>query len=140
MKISEDVWDVVLNLGLAFIIYASMSYALSTPIPLTAVVSDSMEPNLYKGDMLLVYGTQDIELRDIIIYENPSTGLPVVHRVIEIEDGKFITKGDNNNENDIEAGITPGPVSINQVQGKSVFRVPLLGWVKILFLEALGAI
>ena len=138
MKISEEAWDIILNLGLAFVIYASLGYALSTGVPLTAVVSDSMEPNLYKGDMLVIYGTQEIEVGDIIVYQNPKTNLPIVHRVIEDVDGKFITKGDNNPADDVTLGITDNPVSPVQVQGKAVVKLPLLGWVKILFLRALG--
>lgn len=138
MRIGEEVWDLILNLGLAFIIYASLGYALSTPVPLTAVVSDSMEPNLYKGDMLLVYGTPQIEVGDVIVYQNPKTNLPIVHRVLEIQDNKFITKGDNNPADDITLGITDNPVSPEQVQGKTMMKLPLLGWVKILFLRLLG--
>lgn len=138
MKVGEEAWDLVLNLGLAFVIYASLGYALSTDVPLTAVVSDSMEPNLYKGDMLLVYGTQEVGVGDVIIYQNPLTNLPVVHRVIEMENGEFITKGDNNPADDVTLGITDGPVSMGQVHGKSVLRIPLLGWVKIMFLRMFG--
>lgn len=138
MRIGEEAWDLVLNLGLAFVIYASLGYALSTDVPLTAVVSDSMEPNLYKGDMLLVYGTQDVAVGDIIVYQNPKTNLPIVHRVIEDQDGDFITKGDNNAADDITLGITDNPVSIEQVHGKSIFKLPYLGWVKIMFLRGIG--
>jgi len=135
----DEGWEIILNFGLAFLIYISLGYMLSTDMPLTAVVSDSMEPKFYKGDMLLVYGIQQAEVGDVVIYQNPKTHLPVVHRVIEVDgEGRYITKGDKNTANDIDLGITNGPVSNNQLHGKVLFRVPYLGWVKIIFLRTIG--
>ncbi len=136
VNLAEEVWDFIIGLGLAFIVYSSMGYALDTDMPLTAVVSDSMEPVYYKGDMLLVVGTEDIEVSDVIIYQNPTTNLPIVHRVIEItEDGRYITKGDNNALDDVTGGIVPAPIPHSALHGKSIFKMPYLGWVKIVFLR-----
>ncbi|MFH1786101.1 MAG: signal peptidase I [archaeon] len=134
-RVFGEVWEIVVGLGLAFVLYAGMSFAFHTPVPLTAVVSDSMEPNYYKGDMLVVYGSS-YGVGDVVVYENPRTSLPIVHRVVNVtDDGRFITKGDNNPQDDVSSGITPAPVGEESVLGKSVLRVPYLGWIKILFMR-----
>lgn len=135
----EDGWDFIAGFGLAFIIYQSMGFALSTTMPLTAVVSYSMLPVYDKGDMLLLYGGGDYGLGDVIVYINPETQLPIVHRVVKItDDSRYVTKGDNNPDNDVNLGIVREPVPKSAVQGKVLLRFPFLGWVKILFLRYVG--
>ena len=91
-----------------------------------------------KGDIMILVGEEakDINSGDILVFEANSKH-PVIHRVVEkwSDEGNyyFQTKGDNN------------PMSYSQLQeteipeekiiGKAVFRVPLLGWVKIGFTE-----
>lgn len=135
----EDGWDFIAGFGLAFIIYQSMGFALSTTMPLTAVVSYSMLPVYEKGDMLLLYGGGDYGLGDVVVYINPETQLPIVHRVVKItDDSRYVTKGDNNPDNDVNLGIVREPVPKSAVQGKVLLRFPFLGWVKILFLRYVG--
>jgi len=134
-KAGKELWELISGFGLAFILYHSMAFALNTQDPLTAVVSDSMIPVFYKGDMLLVYGAPNYTVGDIVVYSNPATSLPIVHRIIEVTpDGKFVTKGDNNPVAD-PGYITPGPIPPEVVKGKVFFRIPFVGWVKILFLR-----
>ena len=69
---------------------------------LNVVSSGSMEPVLYKGDIVLIdYDPSSVELGDIIVYkagwfENKS----VIHRVIAKQSSNnsiyYILKGDNN--------------------------------------------
>ncbi|MTK64880.1 MAG: signal peptidase I [Methanobacterium sp.] len=78
---------------------------------LNVVSSGSMEPVLYKGDIVLIdYNPSSIEVGDIIVYkaawyENKS----VIHRVVAkqtSDEGNFYTiKGDNNHVQD------PYPIS-----------------------------
>lgn len=70
-----------------------------------AVGSGSMEPNLYRGDMILIEKTNDyneIDEGDILVYQHDET--TIVHRVSEkiFEDGRYVfqTKGDNNASED----------------------------------------
>ena len=134
-SLGREVWGLISGFGLAFILYHSMAFAFNTPDPLTAVLSDSMVPVFYKGDMLVVYGAPEYHVGDIVVYENPATRLPIVHRIINItEEGSFITKGDANPVAD-PGYITPGPIWSSAVNGKVVLRLPFLGWVKILFMR-----
>ena len=134
-SLGRELWELISGFGIAFILYHSMAFAFNTPDPLTAVVSDSMIPVFYKGDMLMVYGSPEYHVEDIVVYENPATRLPIVHRIINITDeGNFITKGDNNPVAD-PGYITPGPIDPSSVKGKVILRIPFLGWVKLLFLR-----
>ncbi len=119
---------------LAFMANISMGLALNTDMPVVAVVSYSMFPFLDKGDMIIVQGG-DIKVNDIIIYDVPSQRYPIIHRVIaKNEDGSFQTKGDNNmGQLSFEKSVKK-----EQIHGKLLARVPLMGWVKIGTLQALG--
>lgn len=93
-----------------------------------AVASGSMSGAIEKGDLALIEKVEsaydDIEIEDIIAYDNDGT--IVVHRVIAIEreNGKltFKTKGDANEEVD---SIT---VSEKMVIGIVKKKIPYLGW------------
>lgn len=81
------------------------------------ILSGSMEPVIRTGSMVLVdTQTENIQSGDIIMYRLQKEN--VVHRVVEIqEDGKIITKGDNNENADF------APVTQAQVCGK-VIKMP----------------
>lgn len=66
------------------------------------VISGSMEPTIDIGD-LVVINTKFDELKenDIITFYD-AKGSFVTHRIIGIVDGKYVTKGDNNNAEDQE--------------------------------------
>jgi signal peptidase I len=88
-----------------------------------------------KGDIMFLKGVKpkDIKVGDVVVYETIKHNNPIIHRVVEISDNDFITKGDNNFRED------PDSVSPEQIKrtGKAVGRLPWLGWVKIIFVEAL---
>jgi signal peptidase len=147
-EIKETIIYIIVGLVLANVINTGLGYALHTSKPVMAVVSNSMEPTFYKGDLVVVKGVDPntIKVGDIIVYENPWRGIPVVHRVVGIEkvDGRiyFFTKGDNartNRFSDQQSGIAP-PVSEEMVKGKVIIVIPKLGWFKVLLTEFLRAI
>ncbi len=91
-----------------------------------------------KGDIIILVGKnpEDIKKMDVVVYSSDSYKYPIIHRVVQIDDTaevvKFTTKGDNNPISD------PAQVRTEQLLGKAVFRIPKLGWVKILFTELIG--
>lgn len=89
-----------------------------------AVGSGSMEPALKPGDLVIVRkaSLDSIGVGDIVAYRSPENGVVIVHRVIAIDGGVLVTKGDANPEPD------PFKVTGNMVLGKVVARVPLLGY------------
>ena len=85
-----------------------------------------MEPSIHFGDVILVKKCKENKLNigDIITFKNNNE--VITHRILEIEknEGKetlYITKGDNNNTEDI------GKVTFSSIIGKSVLIIPYLG-------------
>ena len=62
------------------------------------VLSGSMEPKFYPGDIVITKhkNKTDIKVNDIVTYRN-SDGVIITHRIIEETPEGYITKGDNNN-------------------------------------------
>ena len=84
-----------------------------------------------KGDIMIVYGRFQPKVGDVIIFE-ANTKHPIIHRIVSVdENGNIQTKGDNNE------GQLPVEKNINKkdLVGKAVFRIPKLGWVKLIFVE-----
>ncbi len=83
------------------------------------VISGSMEPAFYPGDFLIYRQQDSYAQQDIVIFH--SGGAMVTHRIVgQTEDGRFITRGDNNNTND-------EPISPAAIRGKMVLIIPALG-------------
>ena len=89
------------------------------------IVSESMRPNINVGDIIVIKKITDdnIKEEDIITFEK--NGEYVTHRVKEIKeqdgDKKYITKGDNNNIEDIEE------VKVSEIKGKVITKIPYIG-------------
>lgn len=90
------------------------------------VLSGSMETELYKGDLAIVKTVDKNTLikQDTIAFRD-NKNYVVTHRIVDIiqKKGKkeFITKGDNNNGND------SGTVSLDNIEGKYIFKISGLG-------------
>ena len=150
-----------------FVIYPGLGFLLHTTHPVVAVMSSSMEHNgdfnswweekgrwyednnfniedvkkwsfkngFNKGDIMVLKGVkfENIEVGEVVVY-NANRAEPIIHRVVKKERDYLQTKGDNNNglidfENRVEG---------KQIIGKGVFRLPLLGWVKIGFVNLIS--
>lgn len=142
-EIKETVLYIIVGLVAAYVLSTGLGFALGTEKPIMAVVSDSMEPTLYKGDLIIVKGVDLalIEEGDIIVFHNRFRGIDVVHRIVEIKESEmgriFITKGDNNLTNpypDQVMKIAP-PVTEDMVKGRVLKVVPKLGWIRVIFTE-----
>lgn len=98
----------------------------------------SWNNGLNKGDIIIVRGLRDYnyDIGDVIIFKIESQETPIIHRIVNIEiteAGKkiFSTKGDHNDAQwDYEILIME-----EQILGKSIGRVPKLGWLKLFFVE-----
>lgn len=88
------------------------------------VISGSMEPTIKVNDIVIVKKTHYSELNpgDIIVYFDKLRNMTIIHRLIEIKNGKAVTKGDANFAADI-------PFSVTQIYGKQVLIIPYLGQV-----------
>ncbi|MBD3157999.1 MAG: signal peptidase I [Candidatus Lokiarchaeota archaeon] len=119
--------------------YGIFMLSMGTTSPLVVVTSESMEPALYPGDLLILQGrpAEDIAVGDIIVYEDDWHGsAPIVHRVvsIEVENGNYyyFTQGDNN------AIIDPGNRTYDEVVGVMILRIPAVGHLSLFLRTPLG--
>ncbi len=199
----------------AYALYNGAGLLLGTPSPMVIVVSGSMEPFFYRGDVILLAGaqptqiaapevevkrttlrnvrTQDYvqsyclgqpfnelvpcsaylslllqgrardtdfsvqELRfaggndgtrlliqktgDVVVYFSRALQQPIIHRAVarlKADDGYyFLTKGDSvhNPLIDQETQIVQAAIPAEEIQGKMFFRIPLLGYVKLLIFD-----
>lgn len=91
------------------------------------VLTGSMEPTLSPGDIVIIVPTaaEDIELGDTIAFlPYPNDPTLITHRVIEKQLGPaptLRTQGDANPAPD-------DPIVAKQVVGKSIYRLPFLGY------------
>lgn len=94
-----------------------------------------------KGDIMVLYGTEtkNIKKGDVIVFRSTQPD-PIIHRVVRIykedSDIYFQTKGDHNP--DSIASLGENKVSQDSLIGRAVIRIPLLGWVKIIFTSIIG--
>lgn len=196
----------------AWLIYTVLGFILGTRTPAVIVLSGSMEPTFYRGDIMVLTGAnaenikaQAIELPfalddkplyayaktycelkdrnepieckqlipyaksgllpiskfetkqicfpsvdrcielnkkgDVVVYNSDTLGIPIIHRaVVKIyaKDGLFLlTKGDSiyNALIDQEAGLASKAISVDSLEGKTIFMIPKLGYVKLLLLD-----
>jgi signal peptidase I len=91
---------------------------------------------LSKGDIILVTSPKNLKVGDVIIFKASSVN-PIIHRVISLN--PLQTKGDHNiaqlTKNNNIAGVDETNIKEEQLVGKASFRVPFLGWAKLIFFE-----
>lgn len=114
---------------------AFLYFALPDPfgarLGVTVVSGNSMLPTYVSGDSVITWRTGDYDPGTPIVYAVPGddvgAGVFVVHRVVEVEDDGYVTRGDNNDGDD------PWRPTDREVQGEVVLRVPhgefLMRWV-----------
>lgn len=133
-----------LNFGMivssALMIWKGMMVVTSSESPIVVVLSGSMEPAFYRGDLLLLtnYESEPIRAGEIVVFKIEGRDIPIVHRAIKVhetEDGtvKFLTKGDNNSVDD-RGLYNPGQLWVrrNEVVGRARGFLPYVGIVTIL--------
>ncbi len=125
----REVVEIVAVVAIAYIFYIFIGISLGTSTPMFSVVSESMEPTLYVGEMVVIQSVKDYSEGDIVVYMRGST--PIIHRIIDKTSSGFIIKGDNNPVAD------PGIIKKEQIVGRAVLAFPLLGYPR-LFLFKLG--
>ena len=51
---------------------------------MVVVLSGSMEPSMYRGDILVLLKKPDIEIGDVVVYQIENEKIPIVHRISSI--------------------------------------------------------
>ncbi|KAF7433547.1 Signal peptidase complex catalytic subunit [Pleurotus ostreatus] len=102
-------------------LWKGMSLVTNSESPIVVVLSGSMEPAFYRGDLLFLTNpvSELYKTGDITVYKIPGADIPIVHRVLETRnfpikdwdpstsssphpvEQKMLTKGDNNHVDDL---------------------------------------
>ena len=96
-------------------------FGFSSAVVLTGSMSDTINPN----DMVITKVGDTYSVGDIIMFE--ANTITVTHRIIDVSDSGYLTKGDANNTADAKA------IPKEKVVGKVVAVIPKIGSL-ILFL------
>jgi len=124
----------------ALMMWKGMMVVTGSESPIVVVLSGSMEPAFYRGDLLFLTNYQEdkIEAGEIVVFKIDGRDIPIVHRVIKLHENedekvKFLTKGDNN-EVDDRGLYKPGQLWVerNHVVGRARGFVPYIGMITIL--------
>ncbi|HLD01085.1 MAG TPA: signal peptidase I [Candidatus Nanoarchaeia archaeon] len=93
-----------------------------------------------KGDVIILWraNVNNIQVGDVLVFKSIQTQ-PIIHRVVKILEEEneifYQTKGDHNSES-ISGTYGETKISQGRILGQGVFRIPYLGWIKILFVDA----
>jgi len=154
------VFFIIAIIFIKFILFPGLSFLTGTSLPLVIVESCSMyhqengfgkifqkdiyqqngieieetknwdfKNGLNKGDVIFVMRAKEPKIGDVIIF-NGGASHPIIHRIID-ETEPYGTFGDNN------PGqlTTEKSISKNQLTGKAIFKIPYIGWIKLIFFE-----
>lgn len=112
---------------------------------MNVVVSGSMEPVFYRGDIVVVektdflgiseFNSSNVQVGDIVVYNAQWFPNPVIHRVINettVNGSKyFVIKGDNNADPDPYL-VSPSQITQRVVKiGDQPFIIPKIGYITI---------
>lgn len=90
------------------------------------------------GDVLIIKGvpTEEIEVGDVIVFKHKDQPVPIIHRVVDIENGYPYTKGDHNPVMDPDCKLFDREVvgcwDRAEIKGKAVLWIPFLGVPKLI--------
>ena len=98
-----------------------------------AVTSNSMADTLKRGDVVFVKPVtfDELQVGDVVTVESADGKFHFTHRIVEINkaEGTVSTRGDANDSDD------PMPTDGEKIVGKMWYKVPLLGYLSVLFLN-----
>lgn len=81
----------------------------------------SMEPSYHTGDLVIVRTAHAYQVGDVVTYHDAELGAFIIHRIISMEQGQFIIKGDNN------SWLDPYHPTQEEIIGKQWIHVPKVG-------------
>ena len=190
----ETIVYIIFSFIFAFVLYNFiLAFLLGTEAPLVIVFSGSMEPVLFRGDVVVLTGVSAVNVKEInldfpikdkrlseyaeigsrstdgvyrhasiringtdyefdpkgeiVVYNSPLRQQDIIHRAVlqlNAPDGSYVlTLGDNNERLDQDCKgsgrncIIGAPIPIDQLTGKYLIHIPLIGYVKLILFDDL---
>ncbi|KAF8336271.1 uncharacterized protein EI90DRAFT_3144652 [Cantharellus anzutake] len=127
-------------LATGLMIWKGLGLVMNTESPIVVVLSGSMEPAFYRGDLLFLTNPSNTPyvVGEITVYKVPGKDIPIVHRIVETHqtgenptDQLLLTKGDNNHLDDLELYEGLQWLQRKHVVGKVGGFLPYVGYVTI---------
>ena len=134
----------LVSLGLivtsALVIWKSLMIFTGSESPVVVVLSGSMEPAFYRGDILFLYlAKRSTVVGEIVVFNIAGREIPIVHRVIRAhgrlrgERQDILTKGDNNYSDDtVLYAAGQDWLHEEHIMGRAVGFLPHVGRVTII--------
>jgi signal peptidase I len=92
------------------------------------VEGSSMAPHLSDGDLAVVRSSDEVDVGDVVLYEEPDLRVGVLHRVVRLDGERLVLKGDANDFLDDRHPTAA------EVEGSLWFSIPYagfgLGWIR----------
>ncbi|KAJ7657308.1 signal peptidase I [Mycena polygramma] len=144
---------VALSLTSMFMVHTAFGMLVNCKTPVFVVLSGSMEPGIHRGDLLVLsnFMPNDYKTGDITVYEVAGDKIPIVHRVVQTHVApvgdcveylnseciprQLLTKGDNNDVDDIALYKGLERLENKHVVGKVQCIIPFVGYASIFFNE-----
>ncbi len=114
-------FNIILFMGLAVVWIAFAPVKVGGQASYVMVNGISMEPNYHTGDLVIVRKARTYQVGDVITYRDAEMGAYVIHRIIAVEQGQFVIKGDNN------SWIDAYHPTHEEILGKQWIHAPKLG-------------
>ncbi len=91
-----------------------------------------------RGDIIILGKAGNAKVGDVIVFRSGRPD-PIIHRIIMMNSSTqtYVTKGDHNKAPITDNTLNEYNTKSNAIIGKSLARIPFLGYVKILFVDAL---
>lgn len=93
---------------------------LGGPVSYAIVSGSSMEPNLHRGDLVVVRAARAYDAGDVVAYRTDN-GATVLHRVIGRAGAGYLVQGDNN------SWVDPYQPTEDNIVGRLRWRIPTVG-------------
>tara|TARA_B110000259_G_scaffold175153_1_gene210114 strand:- start:360 stop:596 length:237 start_codon:yes stop_codon:yes gene_type:complete len=65
----------------ALVIWKVIQLFFNNESPMVVVLSGSMEPSMFRGDILVLLKKEDIAIGDVVVYQIEGEKIPIVHRI-----------------------------------------------------------
>ncbi len=130
-------YNILLVFGLAAIWISLAPTQLGGQVSYVMVNGNSMEPNYHTGDLIIFRQAEEYQVGDFVVYHDPLLVANIIHRIVALDQDRFIIKGDNNSWND---AYHPTRLEIG---GKRWIYLPKLGpairWIRTPIYMALAS-
>ena len=126
-KLINLIWILTMCLFIVLTVFSVVQRVSGTLQPMfmgwgiAFVKTGSMEPTIPVGSMVLIHEQNSYSCGDIVIYPHESGNFTVTHRIIYMNDGLVVTRGDANK--------TADPSFLEeQIIGKIILWIPYVGY------------